>query len=106
MSAYRKVRKELRRRIAVLNEQSRNARYATEDEANQASSEYYAQIGELEEELNVLESIHLRKRAERFGVDLVNAAGPWMTHAVIRGRMWLEEKEQAKAKRAISDARF
>ena len=89
-----------------MNEQSLNARYSTEDEADRASSEYRRQIGELEEELNMVESVHLRKRAERFGIDLVNAVGPWMTHAVIPGRMWLEEREQAKARRVISDARF
>jgi hypothetical protein len=106
MSAYRKTRKELSRRIAALEKQSRNARYTSQDEANQASSEYYREIGELEEELNVVESSRLRKKAMRFGVDLNEGFGPWMTHAVIPGRKWLEEKEQSKAHRAIREAQM
>jgi cell division septum initiation protein DivIVA len=90
MSAYKKERKALKRRIADLEKES-----ASVDDAQK--------IARCKLELKVLESSYLQKRAARFGIDLVEAVGPWYTD---EARRWLNEKEQAKAHQVIADARF
>ena len=39
----------------------------------------------------------------RFGINLIEAVGPWASDDV---RLWLEAREQAKARRVIADAQF
>lgn len=86
--------------IAKLKEESRVIQAPNDDELLQISTE----IGELENQLDAVESHHLSQRAKRFGIDLKEAVGPWNSNG--RGREWLEDKYQIKAAQVISDARY
>jgi hypothetical protein len=90
MPQYRKDRRILRGEIAKLQEESRVIHADNDDEFLQISSEYTLQIGELENQLEAVESYHLSQRAKRFGIDLKEAVGPW--YSTGRGREWLEDK--------------
>jgi len=90
MSGYKRERKALARQIANL-----------ESYGQHSSDEQ--RLNRLKLKLMVLDSDRLRERAMRFGVNLVEAVGPWHTD---EARMWLREKEQTNARRVINDARF
>jgi hypothetical protein len=60
-------------------------------------------VKEMRIDLLVLEADELRERASELGIDLVSAVGPWETDDK---RMWLQRKEQNKARKVIADARF
>ena len=64
------------------------------------------QIKETEIKLKVLESNRLREKAKKWGIDLVEAVGPWETDANST-RSWIsQDKHYAQAARIISDTRF
>jgi len=50
-----------------------------------------------------LKSSELREEGMRFGVDIGESVGPWYTDDT---RKWLEDTEQAKARRVIEGIRF
>jgi|ERR1041385_2333471 hypothetical protein len=60
-------------------------------------------VKDLRIDLLVLEADELREEASGLGIDLVSAVGPWETDDK---RMWLQRKEQNKARQVIADARF
>jgi hypothetical protein len=60
-------------------------------------------VKDLRIDLLVLEADELREEASGLGIDLVSAVGPWETDDK---RMWLQRKEQNKARQVLADARF
>jgi hypothetical protein len=69
------------------------------------STEIEAQIRDALQFVKFYDSLILEDEAGRLGIDLHSTVGPWFESANKRFT-WLEEREQAAARRIISEARF
>lgn len=110
MSEYRKKRiQELRRKIEQTNKSMVKA--ATLQEHEEANAAELYEIGFLEEDLNVLETLELQEQAKSFGIELIPdntgyIKGTDYWDKTRDGRTCLTERGMTVAKNRIIDARL